>query len=301
MSTSRHRLRSHRHGEKPGRRTARTVFVIAALFAVFSSTSAVAGLEPDASFESPPNQTADLETSLNVEPTRSQTAETNEAQLERRQISTECDPNTPGSCTEVPTVPVARLVSTEAIEDQTLCALNAAHDPSGSIATVPGNAGDATATDVIRFQVQIEDGLAIDADCFAATALSILADEQGWTASENIDFARVDDDSYDFKLVLASPNTTDRLCRPLNTAGRYSCRNGRRVVINVMRWESGTDDYTDNLTAYRTYLLNHEVGHFLGKGHRSCPAQGELAPVMMQQTKGLKGCLPNGWPTEGER
>jgi hypothetical protein len=129
----------------------------------------------------------------------------------------------------------------------------------------------------------------------------VLSDDRGWTTGDGIEFVSVADDTYDLRLVLASPNTTDSLCYPARTGGQYSCRNGERVVINVMRWETGTDDYRDDLTTYRSYLLNHEVGHFLGRGHQSCRIPGELAPVMMQQTKGLGECLPNGWPTEDER
>ncbi len=35
----------------------------------------------------------------------------------------------------------------------------------------------------------------------------------------------------------------------------------------------------------------------LGWGHTTCPAEGALAPLMMQQSKSTNGCLPYGWPT----
>ncbi len=270
---------------------------MAAVFAVVSSSSAVAGLEPDATVDQPvANQNVVASSTPRV-------IDAVEARVEIPDTiaTNECNPADPATCIDPPSEPVAPLDPATSPDEKSACATGGDHSPVGRLTTVPSSANDPDALNVVRFQVQVEEGLAIDGECFAETALSILVDEQGWTTAENVNFALVDDDSHHFTLVLASPGTTDLLCRPLNTGGRYSCRNGRRVVINVMRWESGTDDYTDNLTTYRTYLLNHEVGHFLGKGHRSCPAQGALAPVMMQQTKGLKGCLPNGWPTEGER
>lgn len=98
------------------------------------------------------------------------------------------------------------------------------------------------------------------------------------------------------RVVLASPDTTDRLCRPLGTRGKVSCRNGNDVVINARRWVNGTASYAGQLTRYRQYVINHEIGHSFGLGHRSCPASGAKAPVMLQQTIGLQGCDPSPWP-----
>ena len=185
------------------------------------------------------------------------------------------------------------------------CATTGRPEPTGSLSIVPVTGPqptDVAATaDGVRFRVEIEDGLAIAATCFVDTVAAILSDDRSWGGSAVGGFTRVDDDSFDFRLVLASPDTTNALCYPAATGGKYSCRNQDKVVLNLMRWETGAEDFGDDMDTYRQYLVNHEVGHFLGKGHRSCPGPGQPAPVMMQQTKTVADCIPNGRPTTDER
>lgn len=177
------------------------------------------------------------------------------------------------------------------------CATRESNDPQGTLTVVAGNTqevGDRT----VRYRVEVEDGLAIDGPCFADAVDEILTDARGWSTTESVTFVRVDGEAFDLRIILASPDTTDSLCAPANTAGRFSCRNRNRVVLNLTRWENGAEDFGDDIDTYRRYLVNHEVGHFLGKGHRQCPGTGLEAPVMMQQTKTVGSCVPNGWPTE---
>ena len=151
---------------------------------------------------------------------------------------------------------------------------------------------------VWTYRVEIEDGLPFDGAEFAAAVHATLSDPRGWATDGNV-FQRVAGDA-DIRIVLASPALTDQLCAPLRTQGEVSCRNGDLVVLNALRWGTGIDDYHGDLASYREYLVNHEVGHRLGRSHVLCPGDGKPAPVMMQQTYGLDGCAPNAWPLAGE-
>ena len=142
---------------------------------------------------------------------------------------------------------------------------------------------------------EVARGLPVDRDRFAAFVLRTLNDPRGWGHDGAMTFARTDGDAP-VTVVLASPDTSAALCGDLDTRGRLSCRNGPHVVLSFHRWVNGTQEYADNLTGYRQYLVNHEVGHALGHGHEHCPGPGRPAPVMQQQTLGLRGCAPNSWP-----
>jgi hypothetical protein len=78
------------------------------------------------------------------------------------------------------------------------------------------------------------------------------------------------------------------------------------VIINDDRWSFGTlSPWPRPLDEFRHFEVNHETGHWLGLGHPCvggpCAPRGQLAPVMMQQPKGLFGDLPNCWPLPSER
>ncbi len=165
---------------------------------------------------------------------------------------------------------------------------------SGRLKVVPGSSAAPGTGKVVRVRIEVEGGLEVDGRRFADFALATLNDERSW-AHDGYRFARTDG-TADVRLVLASPDTSARLCRPLQTFGRLSCHSGDATVITVYRWVKGIPEYGKDLAGYRRYVVNHEVGHALGHGHLMCPGAGRRAPVMMQQTKGLKGCRPNSWP-----
>jgi hypothetical protein len=168
-----------------------------------------------------------------------------------------------------------------------------------SVLTVPGPASTATGR-VVRYTVEMEGGLGVDAAQVARTVRSVLLDARGWQQEDHVRFVNVSraqaerGAAVDIRVTLASPALTDRLCRPLRTLSQVSCWNGSRSVLNLRRWLLGDDSYGTDVARYRVYQVNHEVGHGLGHGHRSCPAPGRRAPVMVQQTLSLQGC--KAWP-----
>lgn len=173
--------------------------------------------------------------------------------------------------------------------------------PTGRLVTVRGSAPASDDDPARTFFVEVERGLPVDKGRFARFVQSVLYDERGWAAAGGFALQWVDSGTPDFRVALASPDTTDSLCAPLDTAGIYSCHNEGRAVLNYWRWANGADAYGDHLTAYRTYMVNHEVGHALGHGHAFCTEAGAEAPLMMQQTKGVGACEPHPWPLRSEK
>ncbi|WP_330438998.1 DUF3152 domain-containing protein [Micromonospora sp. NBC_00821] len=157
-----------------------------------------------------------------------------------------------------------------------------------------------------RYRVAVESGSAEDVTEFAQAVEAALAGPGSWVDSGRLRLQQVPGAApRDFTVYLATARTAGRMCArggvDIRIGGRpyTSCRAPGQVIINLDRWRLSVPHFVSAgvpLTVYRTYVVNHEVGHQLGHRHERCPAAGRPAPVMMQQTLFLNGCRVNPWP-----
>jgi hypothetical protein len=160
---------------------------------------------------------------------------------------------------------------------------------------VPGTTpkvGEGTAK-VFTYTVEVEDGVDTTSfggdEGFAGMVSQTLANPKSWTHNPQFAFTRIDSGVPDFRISLSSPLTVREGCG-YDIQLEASCYNPAydkqpRVLINEARWVRGAVPFQGDVGSYRQYLINHEVGHAIGyQRHEPCATNGELAPVMMQQT-----------------
>lgn len=131
---------------------------------------------------------------------------------------------------------------------------------------------------------------------FRQGVAAILDDPRGWERAHRR-FREVRRGG-DFTVVLSQASRLPGFSSVCSV--RYSCRVGRYVVINQDRWRTGSPYFPGTLEQYRQMVVNHETGHWLGRGHAYCQGSGRPAPVMQQQSKGMQGCEVNPWPLARE-
>jgi hypothetical protein len=148
----------------------------------------------------------------------------------------------------------------------------------------------------VRYHVETRGRITTSVKQFRAQAQQTYEDPRGWRAA-GIRFVPVAHGGA-FTLVLSQASLLPSFSSQCSVM--WSCRVGRFVIINQDRWKNASPAWNAAhlpLRDYRHMVVNHETGHWLGLHHVSCPGKGRLAPVMMQQSKGLHGCRFNPFPT----
>ncbi|QOV35779.1 DUF3152 domain-containing protein [Streptomyces ferrugineus] len=186
--------------------------------------------------------------------------------------------------------------------------LDADLEGSGKFDAIPGIDKGPGTGQKFTYRVDVEQGLGLDGELFAQAVHKTLNDDRSWAHNGARTFERIHSGKPDFVITLASPGTTADWCAKSGldtTVDNVSCDSAatERVMINAYRWAQGAETFGDQILEYRQMLINHEIGHRLGFSHVTCDKDGELAPVMQQQTKFLERngirCRPNPWAYPG--
>jgi hypothetical protein len=179
---------------------------------------------------------------------------------------------------------------------------------TGTFRTLRGTSPVVGSGQLYRYSIDVENGITgVDLTAYANLVVHTLSDRRSWSG-HGVSLKRVDSGSIDFHITLVSAITTRGLCgyaihvETSCYAGAGGTSDVNRVVFNISRWTRGSAAYVGDLPAYRIYMINHEDGHALGHQHAHQCLPGGLAPVMMQQTFGLRSartgqlCAANPWP-----
>jgi hypothetical protein len=178
----------------------------------------------------------------------------------------------------------------------------------GTFRVLSGSSKPVGSGRLYRYSIDVENGVTgVDLKQYADIVVQTLSDPRSW-AGHGVKLQRVDSGQIDFHVTLTSAKTVRHLCGytlHVETSCYASAGDAtpvNRVVFNVARWVRGSTAYVGDLNAYRIYMINHEDGHALGHQHAHQCLPGGLAPVMMQQTFGLRSaatgqlCEANPWP-----
>ena len=140
-----------------------------------------------------------------------------------------------------------------------------------------------------------------DSSCpsrFVSEATQYLMHPRGWTSK-----------GYKIKPVATRPDVVIyfRSAEEMQKKyGKYKYLKGLSVTdsrfyptiidIHAGNWNNPPHKFKGTTKEYRAYLINHEMGHALGYGHTKL-GKGKCQ-LMAQQSKGTKGCVPNGFPND---
>lgn len=136
---------------------------------------------------------------------------------------------------------------------------------------------------------------------FKSIVTNILNDDFGWK-QYGYNFIYGDDKTNLLKIYLRSGDETNKICKGLPG---LSCTRFKKeyvpidITINYNNWIGGSKS-TLSIDDYQRYVINHEVGHWLGLDHTECPIEeckkrgykNCPASIMQQMSKGPKHVSP---------
>jgi hypothetical protein len=163
-------------------------------------------------------------------------------------------------------------------------------------------------------RIDVEDGLEMIDGTLSTFVMGALNDPQGWGKEGPTTYVQTEG-APDVRVVFASPYTAAALCptphepavlAPASSSATPSpspsqdtgmtvqCAEQGTIVVSVYDWIQGLTPFADDRTDARIYLLNHGLGHVLGKPDVTCKKG--VADVMVDQRTLSSKCTANPWP-----
>ena len=149
-----------------------------------------------------------------------------------------------------------------------------------------------------NYTIKFHKNLKLNKNSCIHKIISVLNDSRGWKKSGYNFKYHSFIENPDFIIIFTSSKWITDFCH----LPGLSCTDLRynEIYINTDNWRNGSNKSFLNLNDYKIYLINHEVGHVLGKTHVKCTSPNTKVPVMTQQTLGIGNCKPNPWPLNWE-
>jgi hypothetical protein len=79
-----------------------------------------------------------------------------------------------------------------------------------------------------------------------------------------------------------------------------TCRIHNDLALSVESWAKAPSSWLGDTNSYRTELINHIVGQWLGFGHPTCSVAATQAPVLSTPSLLVGGCSPKWYPVPAE-
>ncbi len=142
-----------------------------------------------------------------------------------------------------------------------------------------------------RYCISVSGASQDKANELAGTAKSVYAMVGGWSLTGLVKLEPAAT-SCNFTLWLAA---ADNMPHFSPACGSHStCRVDNNLVINLSNWDQAPASWQGTQDEYRTELINHETGHWLGFDHLSCGGN-TTAPIQDVVVQ-VSGCSPRWFP-----
>ena len=205
----------------------------------------------------------------------------------------------------------------------------------GTFSVVPGTEEpDSAKGDVRWVSVSVEDGVVANGGAFRNYVMDILNANRAWGSGGTLQYVATDGVA-DYRVILASPYTTEVICpdphvavvvgpvteatasaaptpsdvaiaddtaaasgaatEPADSSSTHLCGEDGVIVLSMYDWTAGLPAYGEDYPGARTFMVLHRIGHLRGLEESTCTSG--RADIMDSQEQVLPAeCQPNPWP-----